>query len=55
MAKRDYYEILGVSKNTDETELKKAYRKMAVIIPIKTPTTKKRKRNSKKQPKHMIF
>lgn len=30
MAKRDYYEVLGVSKNATEQELKKAYRAMAV-------------------------
>src|SRR5512143_1576687 len=30
MAKRDYYEVLGVAKNATEDDIKKAYRKLAM-------------------------
>ncbi|MFH1407065.1 MAG: molecular chaperone DnaJ [Candidatus Omnitrophota bacterium] len=48
MAKRDYYEILGISKNASKDEIKKVYRNLALKYhPDRVPAEKKKESEEK--------
>ena len=53
--KRDYYEVLGLSKGASEDEIKKAYRKLSKKYHPDINKEPDAKKNSKKYQKHMRF
>ena len=56
MAKRDYYEVLGINKSASADQIKSAYRKLAVKYhPDKNPNDKGAEENLKKPLKLITF
>lgn len=56
MAKKDYYETLGIHKNADEKGIKQAYRKLAKKYhPDTNPGDKQAEQSSKKLQKLTMF
>ncbi len=56
MAKKDYYDVLGVERGADEKAIKRAYKKLAMQYHLIEPKViKPKKKNLKKSKKPMKF
>ena len=53
-AKRDYYDVLGISRSADKGTIKRAYRKLAKKYHPDTNAGNARKRSSRKQRKPIM-
>ena len=54
-AKRDYYDVLGISRSADKSTIKRAYRKLAKKYhPDTNPEMHRQKKSSRKRQKPIM-